>query len=198
MYAGLLVDATMIALFACWRLKQNNNGRANADNDKSWPKSLIVSDYGRIQYYESDPPKIGHAPISNVISNTYRTVSIKPYWELPHQANPKVHCTPRQFALAATCKPVAVAVTVGGVSGGSGSGGGKRKGSGGGSGVDLVIGSGSGGGGEGGGGGNGCGWCPLWSPCPPKMFTIKLIIFSKKLIVIKKQLLLIALCNPPP
>jgi hypothetical protein len=51
-YAGLLVDATMIALFACRRLKQNGNGRANTDNNKSWLKSLIVSDYSRIQYYE--------------------------------------------------------------------------------------------------------------------------------------------------
>jgi hypothetical protein len=25
-YAGLLVDATMIALFACWRLEQNGSG----------------------------------------------------------------------------------------------------------------------------------------------------------------------------
>ncbi len=47
-YAGFLVNATMIALFACWWLKQNGNGGANADNNKSWPKSLIVSDYGRI------------------------------------------------------------------------------------------------------------------------------------------------------
>ncbi len=75
-YAGLLVDATMIALFACWRLEQNDNGGANANNNKPWPKSLIVSDYSRIQYYELDPPKIGHAPITNVISNTYRTVSV--------------------------------------------------------------------------------------------------------------------------
>jgi hypothetical protein len=43
----------MIALFACWWLKQNNNGGANANNKNSWPKSLIISDYGRIQYYES-------------------------------------------------------------------------------------------------------------------------------------------------
>jgi hypothetical protein len=39
-----LVDATMIALFACWKLDQNSNGKANANNNKSWPKSLIVSD----------------------------------------------------------------------------------------------------------------------------------------------------------
>jgi hypothetical protein len=57
MYAGLFVDATMIALFACRRLEQNENAGANADNNKSWPKSLIVSDYSRIQYYELDPPK---------------------------------------------------------------------------------------------------------------------------------------------
>jgi hypothetical protein len=66
----------MIALFACWRLKQNGNGGANANNNKSWPKSLIVSDYSRIQYYKLNPPKIGRSPITNVISNTYCTVSI--------------------------------------------------------------------------------------------------------------------------
>jgi hypothetical protein len=47
----------MKALFACQRLEQNGNGGANADNNKSWPKSLIVSENSRIQYYESDPPK---------------------------------------------------------------------------------------------------------------------------------------------
>jgi hypothetical protein len=72
----------MIALFDCGRLKQNGNGRANADNNKSWLKSLIVSNYSRIQYYKLDPPKYGRAPISNVISNTYCTVSIIPYLEL--------------------------------------------------------------------------------------------------------------------
>ncbi len=55
--AGLLVDAMMIALFACRRLEQNGNGGANADNNKSLPKSLIASDYSGIQYYELDPPK---------------------------------------------------------------------------------------------------------------------------------------------
>ncbi len=94
-YAGLLVNATMIALFACWWLEQNGNGRSNANNNKSWLKSLIVSDYGRIQYYESDPPKIECAPITNVISDIYRTVSMKSYWELTHQANPNIHCTLR-------------------------------------------------------------------------------------------------------
>ncbi len=94
-YAGLLVNATMIALFACWRLEQNGNGKANADKNKSWLKSLIVSDYNRIQYYKLDPPKIGRAPITNVISNTNCTISIKPYWELMHQANPNIHCTLR-------------------------------------------------------------------------------------------------------
>ncbi len=84
-YAGLLVDATMISLFACRRLDQNGNGGANANNNKSWPKSLIVSDYGRIRYYNRILLKFGHAPITNVISNTYRTVSIIPYWELMHQ-----------------------------------------------------------------------------------------------------------------
>jgi hypothetical protein len=84
----------MIALFACWRLKQNGSGRANTDNNKSWPKSLIVSDYSRIQYYESDLLKMGRIPITTVISNTYRTVSVIPYWELTHQANPNILCTP--------------------------------------------------------------------------------------------------------
>jgi hypothetical protein len=55
--AGLLVNAMMIALFACWRLEQKGNGRTNADNKKSWLKSLIVSGYSRIQYYELDLPK---------------------------------------------------------------------------------------------------------------------------------------------
>jgi hypothetical protein len=94
-YAGLLVDATMISLFGCWRLDQNSNGRANADNNKSWPKSLIVSDYGRIWYYNWILLKIGHAPISNMINNTYCTISIIPYWELTHQANPNIHYTLR-------------------------------------------------------------------------------------------------------
>jgi hypothetical protein len=66
----------MIALFACQRLEQNSNGGANTDNNKSWPKSLIISYYGRIQYYESDPPKIVRAPIINMFSNTYRTISV--------------------------------------------------------------------------------------------------------------------------
>ncbi len=103
-YTGLLVNATMIDLFACWWLKQNVNGRANTTNNKSWIKSLIVSDYGRIQYYELDPPKIGRAPITSLICDTCRTVSKKPYWELMHPANPNIHCTLRWFALAATCE----------------------------------------------------------------------------------------------
>ncbi len=94
-YAGLLVDAMMISLFACQRLEQNSNGRANADNNKSWPKSLILSDYGRIWYYNRILLKIGRAPITNVISNIYHTISVIPYWELTHQANPNIHHTPR-------------------------------------------------------------------------------------------------------
>ncbi len=94
-YTGLLVDATMIALFACRRLDQNGNGGANADNNKSCPKSLIVSDYGRIRYYNWILLKFGRAPITNMIRNTYRTVSIIPYWELTHQENPNIHHTPQ-------------------------------------------------------------------------------------------------------
>jgi hypothetical protein len=41
-----------------------------------------------------DPPKIRCTPIINVISNTYHTISVKLYWELMHQANPNIHCTP--------------------------------------------------------------------------------------------------------
>ncbi len=78
-YAGLLVNATMIALFGCRRLDQNGNGGANADNNKSWPKSLIISDYSRIRYYNQIVLKIGCAPITNVISDTYCTVIIIPY-----------------------------------------------------------------------------------------------------------------------
>jgi hypothetical protein len=92
-YAGLLVDAMMIALFACRWLEQNGNSGANANNNKSWPKILIVSDYGRIQYYKLDPPKIGCALITSMISDTYCTVSVKPCWELTHQANPNIHHT---------------------------------------------------------------------------------------------------------
>ncbi len=93
-YAGLLVDATMIALFGCQRLDQNGNGGAKANNIKSWQKNLIVSGYGRIRYYYRILLKNGHAPITNVISNTYCTVSVIPYWELMHQANPNIHRTP--------------------------------------------------------------------------------------------------------
>jgi hypothetical protein len=107
-YTGLLVNTTMIALFACRRLDQNGNGGANADNNKSWPKSLIVSDYGRIRYYNRILLKFGCTPITNVISNTYCTVSIIPYWELKHRANPNIHRTPRWFALVATCKSIAL------------------------------------------------------------------------------------------
>jgi hypothetical protein len=94
-YDGLLVDATMVALFACQRLDQNGNGGANVDNNKSWPKSLIVSDYGRIRYYNRILLKFGRAPITNVISNTYHTISLIPYWELTHRANPNIHHTLR-------------------------------------------------------------------------------------------------------
>ncbi len=52
-YAILLVDSTIIALFACRRLDQSSNGWANTNNNKSPPKSLIVSDYGRIRYYRN-------------------------------------------------------------------------------------------------------------------------------------------------
>jgi hypothetical protein len=93
-YAGLLVDVTMIALLACQRLDQNGNGGANTDNNKSWPKSLIVSDFGRIRYYNRILQNFGCAPITNVISSTYCTVSVIPYWELTHQANPNIHRTP--------------------------------------------------------------------------------------------------------
>jgi hypothetical protein len=41
------------------------------------------------------PLKIGRAPITDMISDTYHTVSVKPYWELTHQENPNIHCTPR-------------------------------------------------------------------------------------------------------
>ena len=104
MYAGLLFDAMMIALFACWRLDQNGNGGANADNNKSSPKSLIVSDYSRIRYYNRILLKFGCAPITNMISDTYRTISVIPYWELTHRANPNIHHTPRTVCtIVRTC-----------------------------------------------------------------------------------------------
>jgi hypothetical protein len=63
----------------------------------------MVSDYGRIWYYDWILLKFGHAPITNVISDTYHTIGMILYWELTHQANPNIHCTPGYFALAATC-----------------------------------------------------------------------------------------------
>jgi hypothetical protein len=57
---------------------------SNANNKKSWLKRLIVSKYSRIQYFILDPPKTGHDSITNVISNTYRTISVNPYCELMH------------------------------------------------------------------------------------------------------------------
>jgi hypothetical protein len=76
---------------------------------------------------------------------------------------------------------VGVGGKVGGVIGCSGSGGGEGNGSGSGGGV------GGGGGGGCGGGGGGCRWCPLWSPCLPKMSTIILINLSYKVIVLKNN-----------
>jgi hypothetical protein len=101
-----------LKIFACtrWSFGQCNNASfvclLKAQTKWQWmskcqqqqimaKKSLIISDYSRIQYYKSDPPKVGHTPITNMISNTYRTVSIKPYWELMHQAKPNIHCTLR-------------------------------------------------------------------------------------------------------
>jgi hypothetical protein len=43
---------------------------------------------------------------------------------------------------------------------------------------------------SGGGGGCGHGQCSLWSPCPPKMSTIKLIILSKKEIVLRRTIII--------
>ena len=74
----------MIALFGCRRLDQNGNGGANADNNKSWPKRLIVSDYSRTRYFNWILLKIGCTPITNVIRDTYCTISVIPYWELTH------------------------------------------------------------------------------------------------------------------
>jgi hypothetical protein len=39
--------------------------------------------------------EIGRAPVTNMISNTYRTISVNPYWELMHLANPSIHHTPQ-------------------------------------------------------------------------------------------------------
>ena len=94
-YAGLLVNATMIALFACLRLKQiGNEGATPTTTTHGWKAWLSLTTVGssttnRILL------KIGCASITTVISNTYCTISIIPYWELTHQANPNVHCTPR-------------------------------------------------------------------------------------------------------
>jgi hypothetical protein len=39
--------------------------------------------------------EIGHALVAKMISNTYCTISVNPYWELMHQANPSIHHTLR-------------------------------------------------------------------------------------------------------
>jgi hypothetical protein len=67
--------------------------REQRQQQKSWPKSLIVSNYGRIQHYKLDPLKIGCTLITSVISDNYCTIIGKPYWELTHQANPNIHHT---------------------------------------------------------------------------------------------------------
>ena len=94
-YADLLVNCTMIALFACRRLEQNGNGGANANNNKHGQKAWSSLTTVGSSTTNLILLKIGRAPITNVISNTYHTVSIIiPYWELMHQANPNIHHTP--------------------------------------------------------------------------------------------------------
>ncbi len=93
-YAGLLVNATMIALFACQRLKQT----AMAE------QTLTTTNHGRKAWLSLTTVgssttnwvllKFGCTPITNMISNTYCTVSVIPYWVLTHQANPNIHRTP--------------------------------------------------------------------------------------------------------
>ncbi len=71
---------------------------SNADNNRSWQRRLIVSNYGWIQYHVLDPPYFrvqnwGALLVTNVIRNTYCTMGINPYWALTHWANPN-HRTP--------------------------------------------------------------------------------------------------------
>jgi hypothetical protein len=68
--------------------------REQCQQEQIMAKKPDLSDYSRIQHYKLDTPKVGRAPITNVISDTYCTISIKLYWELMHQANPNIYCTP--------------------------------------------------------------------------------------------------------
>ncbi len=50
-YTGLLVNATMVAVFA-WTKRQWGS---NANGKRLWQKRLIVSDYSKIQYHMLNP-----------------------------------------------------------------------------------------------------------------------------------------------
>ncbi len=89
------LSLTMIALFAL--LVGGSNKMALAEQkptttnhgQKAWLSLTTVgsSTTNRILL------NIGCAPITNVISDTHLTISVRPYWELRHQANPNIHHT---------------------------------------------------------------------------------------------------------
>jgi hypothetical protein len=81
-YTCLLVNATMIALFACWGLKQNGNEEPTLTTTNHGQKHLSSLTTIRSSTTYWILLKIGHASITNVISNTYPTISVSPYWEL--------------------------------------------------------------------------------------------------------------------
>ncbi len=54
-YAGLLVNAMMIAMFVFWRLEQKRQQGGNADGKRLRKKRLIVSNYSRTHGHMVDP-----------------------------------------------------------------------------------------------------------------------------------------------
>jgi hypothetical protein len=95
-YSVLLVDATMKVLLACWRGSTKPAMAAQTPTttyhgQKAWSSLTTVESSTKKLILL----KIERAPIDNLISNTYCTVSVKLYWELTHWANPNIHRTPQ-------------------------------------------------------------------------------------------------------
>jgi hypothetical protein len=68
-------------------------------------QQIMAKETGRLQLWYDPVPHIGSslflrteigcASVTNVISNTYRTIRVNLYWELMHQANHRIHRTLR-------------------------------------------------------------------------------------------------------
>ncbi len=91
---GQCYDDSFLCLSEARKKRQWRNKRWQQQIMAEKPDRLWLQ--CRIQYRTTNwiLLKIGHAPITNVISNTYCIVSVIPYWELTHRANPNIHRTP--------------------------------------------------------------------------------------------------------